>query len=344
MVIMRVHILRCSSTVFDSTVCSAQLPLRWNGVTFNMPQDMPTTLVDTIALLTPSGADSLVILRLRVNESFNQTFYDTVCANHPYRFLGENYASSTTLSANLQTVAGCDSNVVVHLQVWPVENHMFQDVLCPGTTYIWINGESYTEPQFGPFSTLRTIHGCDSVVYLNLVPGEEAVARIETNKTWVETDDNAVRLVDITEHGESRIWFFPDSTSTNMLVNYEYPLDYDSVRIYLQATNHDGCRDTASVMLRLDRNFCWVPNAFTPEQDVNNRFIVGTKGLENVKVSIYTRAGQFVYSWEGVDGYWDGKVDGVVCPQAAYTYILTYTTKRNPKELHEKIGTVLLLR
>ena len=344
MVIMRVHILRCTSQVFDSTVCSAQLPLMWNGRTFNIPPYMPTTVVDTIHLYTPTGADSLIILRLHVNETFNQTFYDTICSNHPYTFLGQQYATSCTLSANLHTYSGCDSNVVVHLQVWPTETSMFEDVICPATTYGWIDGNSYTEPVVGPFSTLRTVHGCDSTVYLHLVEGEAAVADIWADKSWVEVDDPVVRLADHTLHGESRVWHFPDSTSTQEVVYYTYPNDYDSVRIFLVGTNHDGCVDTTSVLLRLDRDFIGVPNVFTPGLSENNHFSVIGKGLINVEVSIFTRTGLFIYSWQGMDGYWDGTYNGEICPQAAYTYKVTYSTERNPRDRKTKVGTVVLLR
>ena len=344
MVIMRVHILRCSSQVFDSTVCSAQLPLRWNGRTFNLPQDMPTTLVDTIHLYTPSGADSLIILRLRVNESFDQTFYDTICANHPYSFLGEQYASDCILNASLQSHFGCDSSVVVHLKVWPTETSSFEDIICPNTVYRWIDGNAYTEPVLGPFTTLRTVHGCDSTVYLHLIEGEPAVADIWSDKTWVKVDEPTVRLVDHTLHGDSRVWQFPDSVSTYEELDYTYPSDYDSVRIYLIATNHDGCVDTASLLLRLDRDFIWVPNVFTPALNENNHFQVFGQGLTDVKVSIYTGTGLFIYSWEGMDGYWDGTHDGKLCPQAAYTYKVTYATERNPRGYNTQVGTVVLLR
>ena len=344
MVIMRVHILRCSSQVFDSTVCSALLPLRWNGRTFNLPQDMPTTLVDTIHLYTPTGADSLIILRLHVNESFNQTFYDTTCSNHPYLFLGEQYTSSCTLNASLQTHSGCDSIVKVHLKVWPTKSNMFEDIICPGTAYNWIDGNTYIEPTLGPFSTLRTTHGCDSIVYLHLVEGEPASANIWSNKSWIKVDDPEVRLADHTLHGESRIWHFPDSTSSLENVNYTYPIDYDSVRIYLIATNHDGCIDTSSLLLRLDKDIIWIPNVFTPSLTENNRFSIVGDGLVNVKVTIYNRDGLFIYSWEGLDGYWDGTHNGEPCPQSTYTYKVNYSTVRLPHDNKTKVGSVILLR
>src|SRR5574344_813887 len=344
MIIMRVHILRCTSHVYDSTVCSAMLPLRWNGITFNTPHNMPSILIDSLLYHTSTGADSLIILRLHVNETFNQIFFDTICNNHPYTFLNEEYNASTTLNASLHTIAGCDSNVTVHLTAYPVETSMFEDVICEGIPYYWIDGHTYNEPSLGNMTTLHTMHGCDSIVYLNLLAGEEPNAIISAGATWIPVDNNKVRLEDGTLHGEYRQWVFPDSISTDKVVTYTYPIDYDSVRIWLMATNHDGCSDTTSILLRLDRDFSWAPNAFTPTSENNNRFFIASDGIATIKVAIYNRSGMLMCQYEGLDGFWDGRYHGEVCPQAAYTYIVQYTTIHQPKQILKKVGTVLRLR
>lgn len=317
-----------------------------------------TRYKDVIVLRVPcSGMDNYTSVQgwarfsNTTGESMFMLYKDTICEGQNYnnhQFSLTKPSSGTYQKINIPGGLGCtydaELHLVVHLKVWPTETSSFEDIICPNTVYRWIDGNAYTEPVLGPFTTLRTVHGCDSTVYLHLIEGEPAVADIWSDKTWVKVDEPMVRLVDHTLHGDSRVWQFPDSVSTYEELDYTYPSDYDSVRIYLIATNHDGCVDTASLLLRLDRDFIWVPNVFTPALNENNHFQVFGQGLTDVKVSIYTGTGLFIYSWEGMDGYWDGTHDGKLCPQAAYTYKVTYATERNPRGYNTQVGTVVLLR
>ena len=53
-----------------------------------------------------------------------------------------------------------------------------------------------------------------------------------------------------------------------------------------------------------------------------------------------------------MDGYWDGTATGkdlnahggTPCPQATYTYIITYTYITSPDHIEYQVGTVTLLR
>ena len=344
LLIMRVHVLRCSKHIFDTTLCSDQLPMRWYGRTFDVPQEMPCIIKDSLFYLTDEGADSIIILRLRVNEAFDRTLYDTTCTNHPYLFLGQSYNASTRLHADLTTTAGCDSIVTVNLTVNPVQYSMTEAVVCQGEPFSWIDGHIYYDTVFGISHTLETYLGCDSVVYLNLMSGERAEPQISSSHSYVPADKNVVHLRNVSHHAVSFQWIFPDSVSTRYDVDYEYPVDYDSVPIYLAAVSKDGCHDTASIMLYLDRDFLWTPNVFCPTCQDNNHFSVSAHGMKTVKVTIFNREGQKVHQYEGRDGYWDGTYQGKVCPQGTYTYHVEYTTEYYSNNKRQKIGTVTLIR
>ena len=88
----------------------------------------------------------------------------------------------------------------------------------------------------------------------------------------------------------------------------------------------------------------FVPNAFTPNMESNNKFFVVTKNINSINVRIYDRNGGFIYQYNTLDGEWDGRRNGQVCPQGSYVYRIEYTTKANPNELKTRIGTVTLLR
>ena len=68
------------------------------------------------------------------------------------------------------------------------------------------------------------------------------------------------------------------------------------------------------------------------------------KDLLDIKVLIYTRRGQRVYSYDTLDGYWDGTFKGKNCPQGAYVYKIIYHTKIQPEEKKTAVGTVVLIR
>ena len=70
--------------------------------------------------------------------------------------------------------------------------------------------------------------------------------------------------------------------------------------------------------------------------------VVGYNGANGVLV--YDRNGGFIYQYNPLDGEWDGRRNGQVCPQGSYVYRIEYTTKANPNELKTRIGTVTLLR
>ena len=60
---------------------------------------------------------------------------------------------------------------------------------------------------------------------------------------------------------------------------------------------------------------------------------------------IYNRMGQLVFRCEGVDCEWDGHdMDGDICPQGAYVYVIRYANNFEPSITRVLKGTVTLIR
>ena len=87
-----------------------------------------------------------------------------------------------------------------------------------------------------------------------------------------------------------------------------------------------------------------VPNVFTPNQDGKNElFLVETTGVRSLKGRIYNRFGAMVYSWNSLNGGWDGYTyAGQKCPDGTYFYVITLVG--DDDEISEEKGTVTLLR
>jgi gliding motility-associated-like protein len=86
-----------------------------------------------------------------------------------------------------------------------------------------------------------------------------------------------------------------------------------------------------------------VPNAFTPQQDVNKFFVPKYKGLVSVELSIFNSWGELIYrnadlSQEG----WDGTVSGNL--QEAGFYFYSLVGKATDGEKVESTGKFRLIR
>jgi gliding motility-associated-like protein len=67
----------------------------------------------------------------------------------------------------------------------------------------------------------------------------------------------------------------------------------------------------------------FIPDAFTPDNDgANDFFAVKGVGITELKVFIYNRWGELVYSADRPDFKWDGSFRGNSSPQGVYTYII----------------------
>lgn len=168
-----------------------------------------------------------------------------------------------------------------------------------------------------------------------------------------------VRLTDRSE-SLSREWYFghcdvggstflynPSAFNfidTARITTFTFPTDADSVAVLLVAHNSTGCIDSVWATVHCDRATVWTPNAFTPDEPQNNRFFVAGNDLASGEVWVYTRQGQFVAHFDALGGSWDGTKNGRACPQGTYTWVLTYTTKANPRQQLQTKGTVTLIK
>jgi gliding motility-associated-like protein len=121
------------------------------------------------------------------------------------------------------------------------------------------------------------------------------------------------------------------------------------VKIKAVATASTGCADTTEITMNVKR--CYdVPNAFTPNGDVDNE----TFGLVNDKNAsaasaikldkfvIFNRWGQQIWEATAAQQRWDGKVDGSDAPVDTYLYHMSIQFPDGTTET--RTGEVTLLR
>lgn len=143
--------------------------------------------------------------------------------------------------------------------------------------------------------------------------------------------------------GVSYFWDFgTGDTSTVFEPTYVYNSEGNFV-VTLVVT--DGfCYDTAQVVIEvIKESTLIIPNVFTPNNDGSNDvFKIIGQNIKTISVEIYNRWGKKLYSWEGIDGGWDGKTSGAEVSSGTYFYIINATGEDDQEYL--KKGSFSLLR
>lgn len=337
------HVWYNVEETYDTTVCDDVWPLDWRGYHFlgGGPANINTSTVH--------GADSLVHLNVAVNDVYDTTLIAEICDNEVYLYNGDRLTQEGNYRYKLASVAGCDSVVNISLTVWHAATDTEYDTVCLSELpYRWegLTLEYGNKPSIEAATTLATVHGCDSVRTLHLkVKGEYLLARAHVTPTVVTYENLDVEFNDNSRDATDRLWLVGDYETRQPNFRYTYPTEYDSLIATLIASNTEGCSDTTSVLLQIDRGAVITPNVFTPSLETNNKWFVATTDIVELNVWIYNRQGNLVCSYSDTDGYWDGRTtDGQECPQGAYVYHVKYRTKVHAERLQELTGTLLLLR
>lgn len=296
-----------------------------------------------------NGCSDTAKIRLHFYNRIDDTVFADICDGQQFAFHGQNYNNTGTHTFDTANYAGCPFSKTLRLTVHHPNDTVYRIKDCKPFT--WIDGNTYDETTTTPAITLQNRFGCDSVVHLHYERDNGLTALIDVVPENATLDNLHLQLKDVSLASDSRKWMFPDGRSdTIVTVYYEFPTDEDSIIIYLVAMRNypefgSTCYDTTSRTIYLLKESIWFPNAFTPDRDENNKFIIKGVGLITMEVDIFDRKGNFVYHYEGVDGYWDGtNADGSAALPGSYVYIAKYTNILDPRNPLKKTGTILLLR
>lgn len=140
-------------------------------------------------------------------------------------------------------------------------------------------------------------------------------------------------------------WYFGTGDSS-LVFNPSYTYDLmGNYVVTLIVTDGALCSDTATVtIVASDVSWLIIPNIITPNGDGSNElFTVKTKNIKSLTADVFDRWGVKMYSWDGVNGGWDGKgKNGGLAPEGTYYYIIK-AEGYDDKQYNEK-GFFQLLR
>ncbi|MCQ2329232.1 MAG: IgGFc-binding protein [Paludibacteraceae bacterium] len=120
---------------------------------------------------TINGCDSVYCLHLKVNRTYWNDIYVTLCGGDSIYFAGRFLKDSGIYGDTTYSVHGCDSVDILHLRVNPSYYRVVIDsITCSNDTFSF-NGRNYTKSGIY-IDSMKTELGCDSIVELrlNMIP------------------------------------------------------------------------------------------------------------------------------------------------------------------------------
>lgn len=146
-------------------ICPNALPYTWNGRT-QVTSGLAVDSVVNTSIVT--NCDSITVLNLVLNNTYDDTFIVALCADAlPYTLGAQSLTASGTYSELFTTVNTCDSLVTIHLMVNNAYDDTFKVVVCADELPYTLGSQSLTAD--GTYSELFTSQStCDSFVTVQL--------------------------------------------------------------------------------------------------------------------------------------------------------------------------------
>lgn len=192
------------------------------------------------------------------------------------------------------------------------------------------------------YVTLHAEAECPTDSTITLKPITWPVAEMTVEPKLIQFDkQNSFEAYDISANTSNREWAVNGKTLafTGNPLHYTIQEVSDSIVVVLTAMN-DYCSDTASAVIHIINEGIYVPNVFTPGEDINNRFTIAAAEEIEGELTIYNREGLRVFHTNDLATGWDGSS----CAQGAYVWHLKYRYLHTPNRWQKAVGTVTLLR
>ena len=112
---------------------------------------------------------------------------------------------------------------------------------------------------------------------------------------------------------------------------------------YINPSNGRHCTALSQIVEYHGEPTVWVPNAFTPKRDNNNRFLPKMNFVkdEEYTMRIYNRFGLLIFETTDPKQPWDGKYKGKTVPSGAYVFMIQYLGDDNYSNIVKGTITVI---
>ncbi len=186
---------------------------------------------------------------------------------------------------------------------------------------------------------------------------ENAKAYFTYSPKSVETVQEPVDFINLSQIADSYNWTFGDGTSSNEVSPTHYYQTGGFYDVVLIANNIHNCPDTFMVnnaVEAIDGGKIELPTAFTPNPNgssggkydpavlSNDVFFPFNKDVASYKMEIFSRWGEKIFESNDVNIGWDGYFNGQLCQQDVYVYKVEAIFDDGRK--YQKVGDITLLR
>ena len=108
-----------------------------------------------------------VSVTVMVHPNTEADIYQTICEDDTYNFFGQDLNTPGVYDHTIETQYGCDSTIHLHLDNWQVYETPITRHFCQGESYQFFDQSLSASGIY--YHTLESMHGCDSVIKLNLI-------------------------------------------------------------------------------------------------------------------------------------------------------------------------------
>ncbi|HBN04521.1 MAG TPA: hypothetical protein DD434_01850, partial [Bacteroidales bacterium] len=291
-----INIIFAPQTIIDTidiTICENELPYHYHDSTFTQSG---TYLYN---FSTNNIIDSTYLIHLYVLEPYINTINATICEGETYTENGFNQSTQGIYTQELQSINGCDSTIILDLEVKQAYNTTINASICEGDTY---DQNGFYESNAGSYThTYNSYNGCDSTITLQL--------------QVTNTRDTVIYDTIYSGTAYTNFGFYRTEEGTY----------FNTYQI------GEGCPMNIILYLtvkEVPQVNVWLPNAITPYDVVNTEFGYYTElqYLESVKFEVYNRWGNRIFESTKIGEYWDGTYKGKECQRGLYAWKLKYKT------------------
>ena len=297
-----------------------------------------------------AGCDSIITVELGVNFDEPNAFTEEICE-------GDTYLNGTIAATEsgryedvLMSSLGCDSTIVVDLQVKPLSQESFDFEICPGDVV-----EFFDEEIVEPGSYTRRFEnslGCDSIVTFN-VEFDSTLGEVEVEPSYTinRGDSEDLEPIFIDDNFVSFMWLDADREIMSINRNLLNYTPTESTEIIFVATNANGCEVERRIRINVELVVnIFIPNVITPDSDTYDSFFnirTNKSVVALTELQIYNRWGELLFtdSHDGsLDSYfgWNGNYKGRQVPSDVYTYAAVFEIIDGTYE--KRAGSLTIIR
>jgi len=269
---------------FNTTVLICQGDSLLFGRVFRNTSGMYTDSLQTFL-----GCDSLLILNLIVNPTYQINLTETICQGDSIFLAGAFQNTAGIYIDNLQTILLCDSIINTTLIVGDVYYDSVTVNICEGDS-MFLGGNFQTSAGVYNDSS-QSVLGCDSTAVVTLM--------LDTIPIIVASNDTTIIVcssAQLNADGALAYTWWPnnDLSCTNCASPIASPY---ATTIYVVTGSVNGCSSKDTVIITVEgESELIIPNVFSPNFDgVNDGFNVEGGCLYSVDKKIFNRWGELLF-------------------------------------------------